>query len=667
MSATANATTATTTTSSSSSTTPSMVHLCLVGAGRMGRLRAPHFQNDSRIKLIAVVDSWKDGGERLANQYPHATYFPTLQDAITNDPNINAVWISTPTDQHAEIITIAVKNNLPIFTEKPVAEDPKEIVKLFQIAREGNVKLCCGFQRRFDTSYMACANDVQSGTIGKPTMATVFFGDHPVPPMEFLKNGGCPFMDLSPHDVDYVRNTLGQEPIEIFASGSSSTSELLEANVLDNAFVFIKFDGGTIVTLQMSRGATYGYDQRCEFFGNKGAARVGNQHKTSNGRSDNTGYHTSVLKHSFPERFHQAFGAEVAAFAEVVLDNATWPVTEKDCVIVQSIAKYAAESQKKGCVIKFDMPNQYELNVPLIPNISIRPIGAGTFGTFIRNLISLNIPSNILSIMPSFTRSSDLDWREDVIDDTKIDAVYVASPDAYHQEHAEACLLAGKHVLVEKPVTPEFNVLLNILKSNNYTNAFMVGFQRRFANEFLNAKNDCYNKLPARIMIESFDPVDACSDLPFVVNNSMCHDVDMLSWILPCDDTTTLIWKDSSTIIDFSKSSIKLIGEMNIGGKSIYVELIYTKCYQSYVQRVTIDGKCYGYNFTPKNGESECVIYNDAYTKQFQYFLQLIYKKKHIQIAGKNMNYESDLNEMKRLKSYRRSFQWLKDAHSVLF
>ena len=45
----------------------------------------------------------------------------------------------------------------------------------------------------------------------------------------------------------------------------------------------------------------------------------------------------------------------------------------------------------------------------------------------------------------------------------------------------------------------------------------------------------------------------------------------------------------------------------------------------------------------------------------------LIYKKKHIQIAGKNMNYESDLNEMKRLKSYRRSFQWLKDAHSVLF
>ena len=652
------------------------MNLCLIGAGRMGRLRAPHFAANQRVTLVAVVDSWQAGGEALASQYESAIYYATLQDAIKNNTSINAVWISTPTDQHAELITLAAANGLPIFTEKPVAEDAVEIAALFKIANQSTVPLCCGFQRRFDDSYKACTDSVQSGKIGTPTMSNVFFGDHPVPPLEFLKNGGCPFMDLSPHDVDYVRNTLGQEPTEIFASGCSSTPELAEANVLDNAFMFVKFDGGTMVTLQMSRGATYGYDQRCEFFGDLGAATVGNQNKTSDGRSDQHGYHTPVLKHSFPERFHQAFSAEVAAFAEVVLDGAIWPVTCKDCVIVQSIARCAAESQKKGIVIQFEMPLQYRTSTSntaatateVSHSISMRPIGAGSFGTFIRRLITTNISSNTLAFLPSFTRSSELTWIENVLEDRSIDAVYVASPDAYHQQHAKECLLAGKHVLCEKPITPDFTVLLDVLKANHNTQAFMVGFQRRFAKEFVRAKKNIENSttLPSEILIESFDPVDACTDMPFVVNNSMCHDVDMLSWMLPCDDkTTTVQWSGGKVTAE--KSTVILTGVMTIGDSIINVVLSYTKCYASYVQRVTIDGRVYGYNYTPKENESECVVYNDAYVSQFNSFVNCVNKKKGLKIAGMDMKYESDQDEMKRLESYARTFRWLKEAHDVLF
>ena len=227
------------------STTPS-VTLCLIGCGRMGRLRSLHFQNNPRLNLVAVVDTWAKGGEHLAAQYSTASYYPTLLEALQSNSSstpINAVWISTPTDQHAALIELAAAHHLPIFTEKPVAEDAVDIAELFQVARTNNIPLCCGFQRRFDDSYQACGDTVRSGQIGKPTMSNVFFGDHPVPPLEFLKNGGCPFMDLSPHDIDYVRNTLQQEPIEIFASGCSSTPELAAAHVLDNAFMFVKFSG----------------------------------------------------------------------------------------------------------------------------------------------------------------------------------------------------------------------------------------------------------------------------------------------------------------------------------------------------------------------------------------------------------------------------------------
>jgi hypothetical protein len=34
--------------------------------------------------------------------------------------------------------------------------------------------------------------------------AVIFFGDHPVPPKDFLLKGGDIFMDLSAHDIDYI-------------------------------------------------------------------------------------------------------------------------------------------------------------------------------------------------------------------------------------------------------------------------------------------------------------------------------------------------------------------------------------------------------------------------------------------------------------------------------
>ena len=83
--------------------------------------------------------------------------------------------------------------------------------------------------------------------------------------------------------------------VSVYASGTSSTDELAAAGVHDNANVLMKFSrgtciydyvlkrftacaflfllltldlsSGTVVNLFMSRSATYGYDQRCEIFG----------------------------------------------------------------------------------------------------------------------------------------------------------------------------------------------------------------------------------------------------------------------------------------------------------------------------------------------------------------------------------------------------------------
>ena len=46
--------------------------------------------------------------------------------------------------------------------------------------------------------------------------------------------------------------------------------------------------------------------------------------------------------------------------------------------------------------------------------------------------------------------------NDDVINDPKIDAIYVAVPNGTHYEIAKKALLAGKHVIMEKPFTPTY-------------------------------------------------------------------------------------------------------------------------------------------------------------------------------------------------------------------
>jgi len=110
-------------------------------------------------------------------------------------------------------------------------------------------------------------------------------------------------------------------------------------------------NAGAVVTLTMSRSACYGYDQRCEIFGENGLASVGNEHSNTCVVSDGSGIHSSRLKHSFPQRFHTAFASELDAFADTMMFGKSWPVTAEDCIAVQQVSDAARESCEKQQIV----------------------------------------------------------------------------------------------------------------------------------------------------------------------------------------------------------------------------------------------------------------------------------------------------------------------------
>lgn len=108
---------------------------------------------------------------------------------------------------------------------------------------------------------------------------------------------------------------------------------------------------GTTVNLFMSRSASYGYDQRCEIFGDGGLISIANEHAHSAVLSNHDGVTHSKLKHSFPQRFNQAFASEIDAFASTLLLDAPWPVTADQCVRVQKLADAAKLSCDEDRVV----------------------------------------------------------------------------------------------------------------------------------------------------------------------------------------------------------------------------------------------------------------------------------------------------------------------------
>lgn len=146
--------------------------------------------------------------------------YPSLSDAVDDlrsGPGggaVDAAVISAPTPAHGALVAEAAGRGLAIFTEKPVDETADGTRRLFSVASDAGVALCCGFQRRFDPSYVSLRERIRGGSIGRPVTASVFFGDHPAPPRGFLLGGGAHIIpDCAAHDVDYLRWALDDEAV----------------------------------------------------------------------------------------------------------------------------------------------------------------------------------------------------------------------------------------------------------------------------------------------------------------------------------------------------------------------------------------------------------------------------------------------------------------------
>lgn len=303
----------------------------VLGAGRIGRLHMGNLSSRiAGVELAAVSDVYREAAERAAAEFsiPRQTQDPL---EVIRDPGIDAVLICSSTDTHADLIIAAAEAKKAIFCEKPIALDLGRIDAALDAVSKAGVQLQIGFNRRFDSNYRRVRDLVEAGQIGELHLLRITSRDPSPPPIEYVRVSGGIFLDMMIHDFDMARFITGSEVEEVYTVGAVRVDpEIGKAGDIDTAIVTVKFASGVLGTIDNSRRAVYGYDQRIEAFGSGGMAESANRRPNEVRVSGARQVSEDLPLNFFVERYTESYAAELVEFVESVRSGSQPPVTGRD-------------------------------------------------------------------------------------------------------------------------------------------------------------------------------------------------------------------------------------------------------------------------------------------------------------------------------------------------
>jgi len=321
------------------------LHFGIIGAGRIGKVHAETLAfRMPESQIVAITDVNREAAQSLAARCGIATIAGSSAEIIA-DPRVDAVLICSPTDTHADLIVAAAEAGKHIFCEKPIAFSLAKIDAGLAAVRAAGVQLQIGFNRRFDANFARVRQAVVNGEIGTPSLMHIISRDPAPPPLSYVRASGGIFLDMTIHDFDMARFLIGDEVEEIYTSGGVMIDpEIGKAGDLDTALIVMRFRNGVIATIDNSRKAVYGYDQRVEILGSKGKIETGNCYPNQAVVSGERSVYQDLPLNFFMERYTESFAAELQAFTRAVLEKRSTPVTGIDGRIPVVMALAARKS-----------------------------------------------------------------------------------------------------------------------------------------------------------------------------------------------------------------------------------------------------------------------------------------------------------------------------------
>ncbi len=201
----------------------------IIGCGNVTEMKSgPAFQKipGSALSMVMRRDAAKAEDYARRHLVPRWT---TDADELINAPQVDAVYIATPPDSHADYTERVAAAGKPVYVEKPMARTYAECLRMINACEAAGVPLYVAYYRRQLPTFVKVKELVKSGVVGDVRFVSIQLLQSireaerspetlPWRVMPEIAGGGH-FFDLASHQLDFLDYLLG--PIA-WAQGQSA-------------------------------------------------------------------------------------------------------------------------------------------------------------------------------------------------------------------------------------------------------------------------------------------------------------------------------------------------------------------------------------------------------------------------------------------------------------
>ncbi len=191
----------------------------MIGCGDVTeRKSAPALNQAAHSQLVAVMSRSPERAADYAQRHAVPRWYADA-DAFFADPQINAVYIATPPDSHAEYTLRAAQAGKAVYVEKPMGRTFAECQQMIAACEQAQVPLFVAYYRRCLPAFQKVKELVKSGAIGQVRFVSLQLLQPPHPAdfdpshlpwrVQPEISGGGYFYDLASHQLDFLDDLFG--------------------------------------------------------------------------------------------------------------------------------------------------------------------------------------------------------------------------------------------------------------------------------------------------------------------------------------------------------------------------------------------------------------------------------------------------------------------------
>jgi len=263
----------------------SSLGIAVVGAGRIGTLRARLAAKHPSVRFLAISDLDPARARALADQ-AGADFASGSNDEVISHPEVTAVIVSTPEQQHTEAVCKALERGLPVLVEKPIGFSLKDASRILDVVKRTNGSLRVGYSRRYKECFLRAKEQMRHGRLGRVVGGTARVYNSRAQAFAILKRDphATPVLDVLTYYVDLMCWFLeGNHPVEVVARGQHGIFREAGYGAHDVTWAIVTFADGAVINLGVSyalpaRYPTLGQSDRVELLGTEGTMIIDDDH-----------------------------------------------------------------------------------------------------------------------------------------------------------------------------------------------------------------------------------------------------------------------------------------------------------------------------------------------------------------------------------------------------